>query len=76
MYAGRGLNIGCSAMIGSRRVHFHVAIVSIEDRAHSKEDSHEKEVQEEGEAHVKKCNARKVGSVSACRAKSIKKSGP
>jgi hypothetical protein len=52
------------AMIGSRRVHLPVAIVSIgREGTISKEDRHEKEGQEEIEAHVKKCNAARFGSV-------------
>jgi hypothetical protein len=47
-------------MIGSRRVHLPVAIVSIGREGQSKEDCHEKEGQEEIEGNIKKWNARKV----------------
>jgi hypothetical protein len=47
-------------MIGSRGVHFPVAIVSIGREGQSKEACHEKEVEEEIEGNIKKWNARKV----------------
>jgi hypothetical protein len=40
-------------MIGSRRVHLPVAIVSIGREGQSKEDCHEKEGQEEIEGNIK-----------------------
>jgi len=59
MYAGRGpLNASPIpaddfAMIGSRRIHLPIAIVSIGWRANTKEERHEKEGQEEIEGNVK-----------------------
>jgi hypothetical protein len=48
------------AMIGSRRVHLPVGIVSIGREGQPKEERHEKEGQEEIKGNVTKCNARKV----------------
>ena len=63
-------------MIGSRRIHLPVAIVSIGREGHSKEERHEKEGQEEIEGNIKKCNARKVRlSVRLPRETHKKKSG-
>jgi hypothetical protein len=48
------------AMIGSRRIHLPIGIVWVGWRVNTKEERHEKEVQEEIEGNVKKCDARKV----------------
>jgi hypothetical protein len=64
-------------MIGSRRVHLPVAIVSIGREGQSKEERYEKEVQEEIEGNVNNWNARRVRlSVCLPREKHKKKSGP
>jgi hypothetical protein len=63
-------------MIGSRRIHLPIAIVSIGSRANTKEERHEKEGQEEIEGNVKRSGTRASLAESAFRAKSTKKSGP
>jgi hypothetical protein len=49
------------AMIGSRRIHLPVGIFSVGWRVNTKEERHEKEVQEEIEGNVKSATRARFG---------------